>query len=131
MNVCIFGIMRGGPEVLKIYWLFFLHGLFFLYACCGFLGKSAASHSWTDSLFWAFYCGMIALLMIYAIGWQKVLHNVPLSIAYTHRVVTLFWGLVIGRCFFEEPLTMGKLVGIAIVMGGLILFNSEWRSDDA
>lgn len=117
--------------MVKNYRLLFLHGLFLLYACCGYLGKSAASYSWDDSPFWAFYCGMIALLMIYAIGWQKVLHSVPLSIAYTHRVVTLFWGLVIGRCFFGEPITIGKTVGIAIVMGGLILFNLEWRSDDA
>ena len=117
-------------KVKKTDCLFFLHGIFLLYSCSSFLGKSAALQPWGTLLFWELYGGMIALLMVYAIGWQKILRTVPLSIAYMHRVVTLFWGLVMGRCFFGEPLTIGKTVGVAIVMVGLILFNSEWRSND-
>ena len=114
----------------KVYRLFSLHGLFLLYSCSGILGKNAALQPWDSFFFWGLYGGMIVLLAVYAIGWQKILRYVPLSTAYAHRAIILFWGLVIGRYIFGEPITMGKVVGVVFVMCGLVLFDSEWRSDD-
>ena len=111
--------------------LIFLHGLFFLYACSGILGKSAASYSWGSFSFLGLYCGSITLLAVYAIGWQRILRYIPLSTAYTHRAVTFFWGLIFGRCFFDESITIGKVIGIAMVMCGLVLFDLERRENDA
>ncbi len=113
------------------HWLFVLHGLFLLYAGSSMLGKMAAGFPWKSVSFFELYGGMIALLGVYAVGWQIILRHIPLSTAYAHRSIALFWGLVFGRCFFGESITVGKVIGIALVMCGLILFDSKWWTDDA
>ncbi len=115
----------------KVRWLFFLHVLFLVHALAGVCGKIAATHSWDSVVFWEIYCGMIAILATYAIGWQRVLQHVPLSMAYSHRAITALWGLIFGCFFFDEAITLGKAVGLIIVMCGLILFYMDWQTNDA
>ncbi len=110
--------------------LFLLHGLFLLRAIGGILGKMAALYSWGDMVFWAIYCGIIAVLALYAFFWQKILRHIPLSTAYAHRAVNLFWGLIFGYYFFDEPITIGKAAGVALVVCGLVFFNLDWNADD-
>lgn len=111
--------------------LILLHGLFFIYALTGLGGKIAAAYAWDSGTFWGIYCGIIAILAIYAIGWQRILRYVPLSVAYSHRAVKVFWGLFFGYFFFDEPITLGKVAGVMIVMCGLVLFNMDWQTNDA
>ncbi len=111
--------------------LFLLHVLFFVYSLTGVCGKIAARYSWDSVIFAGSYCGMIAILAIYAIGWQRILRYVPLSTAYFHRAVNVFWGLIFGYVFFDESITLGKVAGITIVMCGLVLFDMDWQASDA
>ena len=115
----------------KVRWLLLLHVLFFVYALTGLCGKIAATYSWDSVVFWKIYFVMIAILATYAIGWQRVLQYVPLSTAYSHRAVNVFWGLMFGYVFFDESITFGKIAGVTIVMCGLILFDMDWQTNDA
>ena len=115
----------------KAWCLVLLHGLYFVYALTGLGGKIAASYSWSSVFFWEIYCGMIVILAIYAIGWQKILRYVPLSTAYAHRAVNVFWGLIFGYLFFDESITIGKVLGVIIVVCGLVLFDIDWQAEDA
>ena len=47
---------------------------------------------------------MVAILGIYAIGWQQVIKRMPLTTAYANKAVTLVWGLVWGLLLFHEQL---------------------------
>ena len=59
---------------------------------------------------------MVALLGVYALGWQQVLRHIPLSAAYANKAVTVVWGCVWGLLLFREQLTPGKLAGGALVL---------------
>ena len=109
--------------------LLFLHGLLFVYALGGVAGKKAAACVWGSDAFIGL-CGVMFLLFaFYAVGWQRVLKYMPLTTAYAHRGITVFWGMVFGYCFFDEPITWGNIVGVLLVMYGLVLFALEKRKD--
>ena len=65
---------------------------------------------------------VIVLLGIYAIGWQQVIKQLPLTTAFANKAVTVVWGIVWGMLFFSEQLTVGKLVGAVLVVFGVVLF---------
>ena len=69
------------------------------------------------------YAGMIALLGIYAIGWQQVIKRLPLTFAYANKAVTVAWGIVWGMLLFNERVSPLKLLGALIVLAGVALFS--------
>ncbi len=110
--------------------LIFLHGLLVLYSLGGVAGKKAAACVWGSHAFVGL-CGiMLVLFVLYAVGWQRVLQHMPLTVAYAHRGITVFWGMVFGYVFFDEPITGGKIAGILLVICGLVLFALENRVKD-
>ena len=44
-------------------------------------------------------------------------------LAFANKAVTVVWGLVWGALFFREAVTPGKLLGAALVIVGVILFE--------
>lgn len=102
--------------------LFALHLLLMVYSTSGILSKLAAG---VDFLSWEFvglYAGVIALLGLYAIGWQQILKRMALTSAFSNKAVTIVWGIVWGALFFGESITLGKVVGAAFIIAGVILF---------
>ena len=69
-------------------------------------------------------CYGLALLcmFLYAIFWQQIIKKLPLTLAFANKAVTLVWGIVYGALFFSEKINIGKLVGAAIVMAGVIMY---------
>ena len=102
-----------------------LHGMLMLYSLSSICGKLAAGFSFLSVGFIVCYGGMIALLGIYALGWQQVIKRLPLTFAYANRAVTVVWGIVWGALFFSEPVTAGKLVGAFIVLVGVVLYATS------
>lgn len=64
---------------------------------------------------------MFLCLGVYAIFWQKILSRFKLSVAYANRAADLFWGIILGSIFFAEPITIQKMVSVAIVFVGILL----------
>lgn len=106
-----------------------LHGMLVLYSLSSICGKLASGFSFLSVGFIVCYGGMIALLGIYALGWQQVIKRLPLTFAYANRAVTVVWGIVWGALFFSEPVTAGKLAGALIVLAGVVLYATS--GDDA
>lgn len=104
--------------------LFALHALLMLYSCSGILSKMAAGQPFLSLGFIACYGGMIAILAIYAIGWQQIIKRMPLTSAYANRAVTVVWGVVWGWLVFHEGVSVLQLVGCALVIAGVALFAS-------
>ena len=99
-----------------------LHVLLMVYSISGILSKLAAKVVFMSIPFILLYLGIVFLLGIYAIFWQQIIKALPLTIAYANKAVSVIWGLVWEILFFHEKLTLGKLIGICLIVTGIILF---------
>ena len=100
-----------------------LHLLLAVYSLCSICGKLASSFAFLSWQFILCYGGMIAVLGVYAIGWQQVIKRMPLTSAYANKAVTIVWGIVWGALLFHEAVTPMKLLGSVIVLCGVVLFS--------
>ena len=108
-----------------------LHALLVFYSLCSICAKLAAGQEFMSLGFIMFYGGMIAVLGVYALGWQQIIKRLPLTFAYANRAVTVVWGIVWGVLFFGEALTPLKIIGAVIVLIGVVLFATSDDEDDA
>ncbi|MDE6950976.1 MAG: transporter [Lachnospiraceae bacterium] len=108
-----------------------LHILLVIFSFSSVCSKLAAGEEFMSFRFIALYGLVILLLGIYAIFWQQVIKNMPLTAAYANRAVTVFWGMVWGLIIFKEKITLGKAVGAVIVIAGIILFALSDREEAA
>lgn len=103
-------------------WLVRLHGMLALYSIGGIFSKRAAGVPFLSIPFCLYYGGVILLLAVYAFGWQKIIKHLPLTTAFANKAVTVVWGIVWGWLIFHEQITVGKLLGAALVIAGVVLF---------
>lgn len=99
-----------------------LHLLLLIYSLSGIFSKTAASKPFLSMSFIALYGFMLLVLFVYAIGWQQIIKRLPLTLAFMNKAVTIVWGVVWGCFFFGEELNVGKMLGAALVVIGVILF---------
>ena len=99
-----------------------LHLLLMAYSVSGIFSKLAAEQDFLSFKFCLYYAGIIAILGIYAIGWQQIIKRMPLTTAFSNKAVTVVWGILWGVLFFGETLSTGKVIGAALVIGGVVLF---------
>ena len=102
-----------------------LHLLLILYALSSVAGKLAAQEPVPSARFILFYGAMIALLGVYAIGWQQVIKHMDLTSAYAAKAATVIWGFVFGVLLFQETVSVGKILGLLLVTAGIVLFAKE------
>ena len=107
-----------------------LHVMLMIYSMSGICSKLAAGESFLSVLFFIYYAIIIGLLGVYAIGWQQVIKRIPLTTAFANKAVTVVWGIVWGWFFFGESITMGKLIGAAMVVVGVIIFAESDEVED-
>lgn len=98
-----------------------------VYSLSGVFSKLASGVPFLSIRFCVYYGAIIALLGFYAIGWQQIIKRLPLTLAFANKAVTTVWGLVWGLVFFHEQVTAGKLVGIALVVLGVVVFSTADR----
>jgi drug/metabolite transporter (DMT)-like permease len=87
-----------------------------------------AAEAWSRAGFWSpgvlgALASSVAILALYAVGWQKILQRLPLTVAYFNRGLVVFWGLVWSAFLFDETLTFFNLLGTAVIFAGLALVN--------
>ena len=108
-----------------------LHLFLMVYSFGGVFSKLAADKPFLSWPFLLLYGAVVALLGLYAIGWQQFIKRMPLSVAYANKAVTVVWGCVWGLLIFREALTAGKLVGGALVLCGIVLYGyADGREGD-
>ncbi len=103
--------------------LVLLHIMLMVYSTSGVFSKLAAGEPFLSPRFCLYYGAVIALLAVYAVCWQQIIKRIPLTTAFANKAVTTAWGLVWGLLLFHEPLTIGKIVGALLVIGGVVLFS--------
>lgn len=107
----------------KIRNVIILHLLLFLYSVCSLCSKKASGFDFLSIGFIFFYGLMIALLGLYAIFWQQIIKKLPLTFAFANKAITVIWGMMWGVLVFHEHLSVGKFIGAAVIICGIVLFN--------
>lgn len=114
----------------KLKTLFGLHLLLMVYSMSSICSKMAAGSEFLSFRFCLFYTVIIALLGLYAIGWQQVIKRLPLTVAFANKSVTVVWGIIWGFVFFHEKITVGKVVGALLVIAGVILYVRDGGGEE-
>lgn len=108
--------------------MIFLHCLFLLYSFMSVFSKLGGQAEPFSLPFFAWYGAVFLVLGLYAIGWQQILKQMPLSKAYMSKAVVVMWGILWGALLFHEAITPRKIIGACVVMAGVVLFS---LADDA
>lgn len=120
----------------KVRNLVILHIMFMIFSLGAVASKTAANSEFLSLRFCFFYGLVLCGLFIYAIVWQQMLKRLPLVTAYANKAVTVVWGIIWGFVFFNEAVTVRKIVGAVIVITGVCIVvmadkdNTE-TADDA
>ncbi len=100
-----------------------LHLMLMVYSMSGICSKMAAGKEFMSIPFLFFYGLVIVLLGFYAVAWQQIIKRMPLTTAFANKAATVVWGLVWGFFFFSEKITIGKIVGVAFIVTGIVIFS--------
>ena len=101
-----------------------LQAVFMIYSISSVVSKFASGKEFFSFEFILFYGLDVMVLGIYALLWQQVIKRFELSIAYANKAITLLWALIWGIVIFHEQITVGKVIGILLVMVGIFILNS-------
>ena len=107
-----------------------MYACFLIYSFYTVLGKIAAKYDFLSLPFCLFYCILIFILFVYAILWQQVLKVIPLSFATANKASTIVWGMLWSFLFFQEEITLKKVIGAIIIISGIILLSTSTKSEE-
>lgn len=100
-----------------------------VYTLSGVVGKFAAGYSFLSLPFVALYGLEILILGGYAIVWQQIIKRVDLSVAYANRSLALLWSMLWSALIFQESISAQNLIGVAVVIAGVMLVNSNGKEE--
>ncbi len=96
-----------------------------IFSLSNICSKMAGEQELLSPEFILWFGGLILTMGLYALIWQQVLKRMPLMTAYANKAVVILWGLLWGRLFFQEPVSLTKIAGAAVVMAGVYLMVTE------
>lgn len=99
-----------------------LHLLLMVYSLSTIFSKKVGQYKFLSIEFCLMFGTIILLLGIYAICWQQIIKRLPLTIAFANKAITVVWGIVWGYIFFNESITISKVLGAVLVISGVVLF---------
>lgn len=109
----------------RILYFTLMHIGFLVYAFYAVLGKIAAKKEIFSPGFIGIYCAVFVILMVYALIWQQVLKAIPLIIATANKTITIVWGILFGRIFFNEKITLNMIAGGIVILAGILILSFE------
>lgn len=101
---------------------FELHFLLMVYSLSSVCSKLAGNQEFLSLPFCLSYGCVLILLLFYAIGWQQIIKRLPLTTAFSNKAVTVVWGIIWGAVFFQEPITIKKVIGAVLIIAGVVLY---------
>ena len=88
----------------------------------GVCAKYAATQPFFSTNFCIAYAALLITLVVHAVGWQQIIKHIPLTSAYAAKSIGLVYALFWGATVFDETVSLGKIIGIIITVGGVFLF---------
>jgi drug/metabolite transporter (DMT)-like permease len=108
-----------------------LQAVVIVYTLSSVVAKLATGEEVFSFAFFLFYGLEIAILGIYAILWQQMIKRFDLSVAYANRAMAILWSAVWALVLFGETLGVKQIIGIAFVVLGTVIVNTEPKKEDA
>lgn len=109
----------------KIMRFIILNFMMLLYSMAAVFSKFAAREKFFSIAYILWWGSAIFVLFIYALGWQQIIKDVPLVVAYMYKATSVLWGLFWGMIIFGEKLSINKILGGILVIVGLLLMLRE------
>lgn len=107
----------------------FLHISILIFSATGIFSKMAANNinenGFSDVWTFVFLGLMLINCGIYAVFWQQNLKHFEVNVAYAHRSVYNVWSLVWAVLIFSETVTIGNIIGTALIIAGVLVIQSE------
>ena len=118
------GISMNGN---KIKWknVLQLQAVVVIYTISSVMAKTASMHKDNKILFLIFFGLEFVMLGVYAILWQQMIKRFELSVAYANRAMAILWSMIWAVIFFHDQITVRNLLGVAIVIAGIMLINTD------
>lgn len=118
------GISMNGN---KIKWknVLQLQAVVVIYTISSVMAKTASMHKDNKMLFLIFFGLEFVMLGVYAILWQQMIKRFELSVAYANRAMAILWSMIWVVIFFHDQITVRNLLGVAIVIAGIMLINTD------
>lgn len=114
----------------KVKYFVLMHAALFLLSFSGVFAKLVAQSEWYSIKWFLMYGVVFIVLGIYALAWQRILKGLPLTMAFSNKAITLFWGMVWGALIFGEHISARMIIGAAIIFLGIIIVSSDEVSED-
>lgn len=108
-----------------------LQAVVIVYTLSSVVAKLATGEEVFSFAFFLFYGLEIVILGIYAILWQQMIKRFDLSVAYANRAMAILWSAVWAVLLFRESLGIKQLIGIAFVVVGTVIVNTEPVKEEA
>lgn len=102
-----------------------LHIALLIYSIVGIFSKNAAKYPFLSKKYIMFYCGVLAVMFIYAVIWQQILKKMQLNIAYGNRAIVVVWGVLWGILLWGDRLCWQQVIGLLFIILGIVFVGSE------
>lgn len=106
-----------------------LQAVVIIYTISSVMAKAASGHKEEHLLFLLFFGLEFILLGIYALLWQQMIKKFELSVAYANRAMAILWSMIWAVLFFHDRITIRNIVGVAIVLVGIVLVNTDKEAE--
>ena len=100
-----------------------MYAAFFIYSLASVFSKLASRNDFLSLPYLLCLFVIVVILGIYAILWQQVLKNIPLSIAMANKPIALVLSLVWAFFLFKEHLSIKIMAGIVLVLIGVAVIG--------
>ncbi len=94
---------------------------FVVYSCESVFVKLASNFQIFSIEYLLFFGLAIAVLGIYAVLWQIVLKQMPLSLAFNSKSITVVIILLFAYFLFGEEITIKNIIGSSLIISGIVL----------
>ncbi len=98
-----------------------------MYSACSVFAKLSgnAMEAGDTTGFLVFLALEFLMLVVYSLLWQFVLKQLPLNVAYASKALCTLWTCLFGILLFHEGITLGKALGLLLVLGGVYLVVTD------
>lgn len=110
---------------MKLREIILLQAAFLIYSIGSLFSKMSLSEPISATRVLVFYGLSLFFVMLFALIWQQLIKDIPLTIAYANKGITVLWGMLFGSIFFQEAITFGMVVGLAFVVTGITFMVKE------
>ena len=107
-----------------------LQAIVVIYTVSGIMAKFASAGETLEKVILFFGLDLM-FLGIYAICWQQMIKIFPLSVAYANRAMALLWSAVWAKIIFGEQIGVKQMIGIAFVILGTLVVNTDKEEESA